>query len=343
MTRIRRTVLLLAAALFLAVFAGCGHYLAIDAANPHRAYLAKAGAGGEGLSGPESLAARFCPVFVVQSGRAENLIGSVKAAKGEGGKPEIAVDAENPAVYFEEKSFTVGRKTLTNLVYRVHFRNTPYSLIPFILTAGKNPGILLIVTLDEARKPILVTTAHTCGCYAAVIPFTNLDPKFLPENHPEGFQKVYGERLPAMLDYGTADARLVAVLRPGVHRLMEIRVADSAGLFGEGAGGGKAFRPVPMKLLPMDGLRRLPLPEGGAVSFFHEKGILRGHVKGSVKPFETILMSWMPLDLFVGADKDFATDLTENPFYTSLKPWNRHSSDLWDFPAFLKFMGYRFE
>ena len=332
----RRIILLLAAVLFLAVFAGCGHYLAIDAANPHRAYVAE---GGGEASGPESLAARFCPVFVVQSGRTENLIGSVKAAKGEGGKAKIAVDTDDPAVYFEEKAFTVGVKALTNLIYRIHFPNTPYSLIPFILTAGKNPGIMLIVTLDEARKPVLVTTVHTCGCYAAVIPTTNLDPKFLPENHPQGFQKVYGERLPAMLDFKSADARLVAVLRPGVHRLMELSVMGATDFFGDG----KAFRAVPMKVLPMEGLRRLPLPDGGTISFFHDKGILRGHVKGSVKPFETLLMSWMPLDLFVGADKDFATDLTENPFYTSLKPWNRHSSDLWDFPAFLKFMGYRFD
>lgn len=338
-------------AICMAAFAGCGHYLAVDTANPHRAYMAECGGtgsavgteGGGEASGPSNLAARFCPVFVVQSDRPENLIGRVKAVKGKGEKAEIAVDTNDPAVYFEEKSVIVGGKNFTNLVYRVHFPNTPYSLVPFILTAGKNPGIMLIVTLNEARKPILVTTVHTCGCYAAVIPTTNLDPKFLPEGHPQGFQKVYGERLPAMLDFKSADARLVAVLRPGVHRLMELTVAGASELAGDGAGAGKSMKPVAMKLLPMDGLRRLALPDGGTMSFFHDMGILRGHVKGSVKPFETLLMSWMALDLFVGSDKDYATDLTDNPFYTSLKPWNRHASDLWDFPAFLKFMGYRFD
>ena len=32
---------------------------------------------------------------------------------------------------------------------------------------------------------------------------------------------------------------------------------------------------------------------------------------------------------------------TKNPFYTSLKPWNREASDMWDFATFLKFWGWR--
>jgi hypothetical protein len=32
---------------------------------------------------------------------------------------------------------------------------------------------------------------------------------------------------------------------------------------------------------------------------------------------------------------------TSNPFYTSLKPWNRKASDMWNFTEFLEFWGWR--
>jgi hypothetical protein len=32
---------------------------------------------------------------------------------------------------------------------------------------------------------------------------------------------------------------------------------------------------------------------------------------------------------------------TNNPFYASLKPWNREASDMWEFPGFLTFWGWR--
>jgi hypothetical protein len=54
-----------------------------------------------------------------------------------------------------------------------------------------------------------------------------------------------------------------------------------------------------------------------------------------------IFMSLISLDLFVGSDKIYADPaVSGNPFYTSLKPWRRDDSDMWDFPRFLAYWGW---
>ena len=91
----------------------------------------------------------------------------------------------------------------------------------------------------------------------------------------------------------------------------------------------------------MASLGEIPL-NGTKTSFYHDRGPLKGHVKGSVKPWETLLLSLVSQDLFVGTDKVYGdSEITENPFYTSLKPWNRNSSDMWNFADFLEFWGWR--
>ena len=77
-------------------------------------------------------------------------------------------------------------------------------------------------------------------------------------------------------------------------------------------------------------------------SFYHQKGLLKGYVKGSVKPLESIFLSLLSLDFFVGTDKVYADHRESgNPFYTSLKPWNRNASDMRNFAAFLEFWGWQ--
>jgi hypothetical protein len=69
--------------------------------------------------------------------------------------------------------------------------------------------------------------------------------------------------------------------------------------------------------------------------------VLKGHVKGAVKPFESLFMSLISLDFFVGMDKTYADPAqTGNPFYTSLKPWRRTDSNMWDFARFLSYWGW---
>jgi hypothetical protein len=80
----------------------------------------------------------------------------------------------------------------------------------------------------------------------------------------------------------------------------------------------------------------------GFTSFYHQKGPLKGHVKGSVKFLESIFLSLPSLDFFVGTDKVYGNrQETGNPFYTSLKPWNRNASDMGNFARFLEFWGWR--
>jgi hypothetical protein len=52
-------------------------------------------------------------------------------------------------------------------------------------------------------------------------------------------------------------------------------------------------------------------------------------------------MSLISMDFYVGTDKVYEDDGDYgNPFYTSLKPWNREASDMRDFPRFLEFWGW---
>ncbi len=97
---------------------------------------------------------------------------------------------------------------------------------------------------------------------------------------------------------------------------------------------------IPTPLAHMEKLQRIPI-DGKTTTFYHNEGLLKGHVKGSVKYWESLFLSLISLDLFVGTDKVYAdTEITGNPFYTSLKPWNRYSSNIWNFSGFLAFWGW---
>lgn len=124
-------------------------------------------------------------------------------------------------------------------------------------------------------------------------------------------------------------------LRPGDHRVMDIDVQEARNLFSP------PFKIATMKMESMDQLDHLPV-NGGTTSFYHSDGVLKGHVKGSVKPLETLFLGLISLDLFVGTDKVYGDAVeTGNPFYTSLKPWRRKASNMWDFAGFLWYWGWR--
>ena len=101
------------------------------------------------------------------------------------------------------------------------------------------------------------------------------------------------------------------------------------------------FNIIEAPLVPAETLEKLPM-NGKTISFYYKEGAVRGHVKGSIKPWETLLLGLISWDFFVGTDKVYGDRrVTGNPFYTSLKPWNRHSSDMGDFAGFLQFWGWR--
>lgn len=280
-----------------------------------------------------TLATRLAPVFVVQNiEERHNRIGTVRAM-GTSKKEAVVVDPEAPAVYAGLHTFATGKGDYTNLVYRVHFLEQPFSLIPFHLGAGKHVGVLVVLTLDTSRQVVLVTTANTCGCYAISVPTAALPEEAFPDRWPVESLTVYGERLPAHLPKIGADDILQVVVRPEVHRVMDLRVVPGATL-----GTGRVAAPVHS----LDALNSLPLADGTTTSFYHDTWPLTGHVKGAIKPWETLLLSLVSLDLFVGMDKEYGDSKESgNPFYTSLKPWNRRASDMNDFAAYLRFNGWR--
>lgn len=148
---------------------------------------------------------------------------------------------------------------------------------------------------------------------------------------------VYGEQLPAILDYQKKERPTLLVhLRPGVHRIMDLEIVDVADLSQPGS-----FFVIQAPLEPVSDLERIPL-DGETTSFYYDYGPQKGHVKRSMKFWETLLLSLISWDFFVGTDKVYGeNDRYENPFYTSLKPWNREASDMSDFAGFLQFWGWK--
>ena len=310
----------------LFLFSGCAHHVAIVPDSPTGFYSP--------ISGGSTLAYRFVPEFVVYDAhKPHNRIGRPVVTSYGAGQEKITINVNRPVVYFQERVFQTDRDAYRNLIYRIHFPKVPFRLVPFNLTYGNHPGILLIITLDSFNNPVLITSAGTCGCYKAMVPTKHLPDAALPDGwlKTAASQRIYGERLPRRIDFdGSGQQRLRVHLRPDVHRVMHLEV---------GYGSTKAFgRRVSFTLEPAENLNRLP-SQNGPVSFYHTGGILNGHVKGALKPLETVLLGWLSWDLFVGMDK--AYDDTGNPFYTSLKPWNRQQSDMWHFDRFLRFWGWR--
>lgn len=313
----------------LVFFWGCAHHQALPQETYQLAYRSDID--------PQGAIDHWAPIFIVYGhSNNYNRIGRPKVKLDEKGNEKITIDTEDPAVYFMKRSFETKKAAYTNLIYRVHFPKTPYSLIPFNLTAGDNVGVMVTVTLNSKGLPVLVTTVHTCGCYKAIVPTQFLPADALPENWRGDRLHVYGEKLPALLNFEAEPSpRIMVHLRPGVHRIMHLEARNPGFLSGRG------YRVVAMKAESMDLLNRLPV-NGATTSFYHTDGWLKGHVKGAVKPLETIFMSLISLDFFVGTDKAYAdARQTGNPFYTSLKPWRRDESDMWDFAGFLWYWGWR--
>ena len=314
----------------LLTFTSCAHHQKLPVETTHTVYSVDVG--------DDSPLRQNAPLFLTYDYQSEyNRIGRASAMVDDQGNEHIFVDSQHPVIYYLKRRFSTKKESYTNLIYRVHFPKVPFSLIPFNLTAGNNIGLIVVITINSHQKPVLVTTVHTCGCYLAIVPTSFLPREALPLNWKGSSIKVYGENLPGTLDYSKVNhPKLLVHLRPEVHRVMDLEIIakrDFKGL--------RNVTVMEMTLAPIERLKEIPLGSG-TTSFYHQEGILKGHVKGSVKPIESILLSLPSLDFFVGTDKVFGDrEKTGNPFYTSLKPWNRKASDMWNFAEFLEFWGWR--
>jgi len=326
----RAPILSPALMLVVLVLSACAHHQKIPFEATHTIYSV--------LAEKDTQLYHYAPLFLAHDYKAPyNRIGQPAAKYDDQGREQIYVESENPVVYFLTRDFNTPKGNYTNLIYRVHFPGVPFSLIPFNLTAGDNIGLIIVITLDSQQRPVLVTTVHTCGCYLAIVPTSFLPRDALPEKWREKPITVYGETLPGLVDYSKSkDPKLLVYLRPEVHRVLDLQIIDSRELQEV-----PRFKVIHADLRPARELEKIPLGDG-FTSFYHHKGVLKGHVKGSIKPFESIFLSLPSLDFFVGTDKVYADPKESgNPFYTSLKPWNRNASEMWDFAKFLAFWGWR--
>jgi hypothetical protein len=288
-----------------------------------------------------SLISKWAPTFVIYDHEDTfNRIGRPTLTVESGKHEKVWVDPDHPMMYFMQRGFVTEKGRYTNLIYRVHFPEVPFSIVPFHLTAGKNGGLMVVVTMDANDRPVLITSVHTCGCYLAIVATDYLPAASWPENRPTNqaapMQNVYGETLPLNLHFaGIHSPRLILHIRPGVHRVADLEVVSAQRLEQ------RPYSSVEMGMAPMDALMALP-ENHDPRSFFHDSGVLKGHVKGAFKPLESIFLSLISMDLFVGMDKIYADpEVWGNRFYTSLKPWRREDSDMWDFVRFLRYWGWR--
>jgi hypothetical protein len=316
-------------AVILSIFA-CAHHIKLPEENVQTVYIAE--------SKGNDPVTQFAPVFLTHNHQKKyNRIGTPSAIITDSGKEKIYIDDSNPAIYYMVRNFTTEKDTYTNYIYRVHFPRVPFSLIPYHLTAGRNVGLITVITVDSRNKPILITTVHTCGCYLAIVPTSNLSEDAFPDKWNDRRLKVYGEKLPSKLDYLNLIKQEVLVhLRPGVHRVMELELIDNQNIESS-----NSFNKIITPLEPMDDLMNIPV-NGNFTSFYHPEGPMKGFVKGSVKIWESLFLSLVSLDLYIGTDKIYDDPhITGNKFYTSLKPWNREASEMWDFKRFLEFWGWK--
>jgi hypothetical protein len=275
------------------------------------------------------------PVFLVEnSAESYNRIGSPAARISKGGETEIYVDPSRPTLFVGETSFTTDRGHYRNLIYRIHFSEVPVNFPLLNLTAGNNPGLLFIYTFDEDEKLVLITTVHTCGCYLAFLPTDQLEKSRFPENWPQERQWIYGHYLPSILPlpHHSTFPQILFTIGDQTHRIKAIQVFD-------GSSTKSCVKTIPMPQLPLVALHALPFGEA-TTSFFYPDGPKQGYVRNNKKILERLFISWWAFDLYVGEDKEYGSNATEPVFYTSLKFWQRQSSDLRDFPNFLHYWGW---
>ena len=316
-------------AVFLSI-AACAHNYPVASDQPTGVYAIKTGENAE--------FEKYAPVFVVPEFNDNfNRIGKPVLVQSESGKDKVTIDASNPVVYTMKRTFTTDRGIYTNYIYRVHFPRIPYRLVPFNLTAGENIGLMVVVTTDSSDRVLLYTTVHTCGCYMAFTPTDRMPEAWYPGKWPEGELSVYGETMPNRLDLsGVTDPVFMVHLRPSVHRVMHVEIVDRSQWKSAG------IHRIEMPMEDISSLERLMRPDNSFTSLYYTEGGMKGHVKGSWKPLETLFLGIISLDFAVGTDKAYAdTEITENPFYTSIKPWNRQKSDMWYFTRFLSFWGWK--
>jgi hypothetical protein len=290
------------------------------------------------VDGGEGAVARFAPVFLIEHDEVpHNKIGTPSARLDESGKEVVFVDPSHPTVYTEVATFDTERGHYTNLIYRIHFEENPFTLVPLNVGAGKNVGAIAVITLNANSEPVWLTTVQSCGCYHAIIPTDYLAKDAYPDGWDTAGLTVYGEQLPGLLPMREAspDARLAITIRGDSHRCMGVDVRPLSAVEAE-------YPLVQAATAPVATLKSLPLPDGGKTSFFHTRGHRKGLVKGAYKPLETLLFGLWAWDHNVGQDREYgAKEAVGRRFYTTLFFARKKDADMWHYAQYLEHNGWK--
>ena len=99
-------------------------------------------------AGDEQLLHHYAPVFVAEKAEYDfNKIGTPVALMKQD-QEIVRINPAEGAIYTAVQDFSTKSGTYTNLLYRVHFSEVPFRIVPFYLGAGRNVGLLAVVTLN---------------------------------------------------------------------------------------------------------------------------------------------------------------------------------------------------
>ncbi len=288
------------------------------------------------LKNNRALIERLAPVFLIENPHvALNRIGTPKAVLNAANEETVFVDSSQATIYTETRDFTTLRGAYKNLIYRIHFKEVPLKIQPFYLGAGKNVGLIVIITVNAKNQPLLYTTVNTCGCYIAFIPTSYLPKQSFPGDWEKQRQSVFSENLPGFLKYKAVNKeKIMILLRHGSHRVKDIWIEEENKILNTNV--------IIADHQPLTFLEHLVRNDGQTTSFYETAGHRAGYVKSSQKIWERLLMSWWAMDWKVGEDKKLGRNKQDGPvFYTDLKPWARDASDMRDFKIFLEYWEWK--
>jgi hypothetical protein len=199
----------------------------------------------------EALLAAFAPDFEVETRNDDDRFGALQWRADD--RLQVAVD--QPTVYHRLDFTRFDGRLLTQLVYTLWFPRRPADG-PFDLVAGKLDGVMVRVTLDEAGRPLLVDSAHACGCYHLFFPSRQMIERPAPTLDEEW------AFVPSPLP-PTSNGRLMIRLAPGSHYVNRIGAVNDAG--------GTRYR-----LRGEDLLRALPAMNGRTRSIYGPDAFIAG-------------------------------------------------------------------
>ncbi len=200
------------------------------------------------------LLATYAPVFEVENTGDFDRPGALKW----GTAPHPQVDTALPVVYYRIAQTRYRGHTLLQLVYTLWFSERPPDHAADLL-AGKLDGLVWRVTLAPDGEVLLFDTMHPCGCFHMFLPTPAAEALAAPDPGEEW------AFIPADMPRIPPGGRVRLRIATRSHYLLDAGVlaAETGNLH-------------PYELVSEDGLRSLPLPQGGFRSAYGPDGLISG-------------------------------------------------------------------